>query len=69
MESILCKKQYVGMAETAFNIQLNSYKNDVKNPHSKIILLACKHFQEKSHNINKRAKFIIIDKLTNTKNL
>ena len=66
MECTLCKKQYVGKAETAFNIRLNNQRNVVKNPHPKTIL-ACKHFHEKSHNFNKHAKFIIIEKLTNTK--
>ena len=66
MECTLCKKQYVGKAETAFNILLNNHRDDVKNPHPKTIL-ACKHFREKNHNFNKHAKFIIKDKLTNTK--
>ena len=29
-------------------------------------MLTCKHFQDKNHNLDKHAKFIIIDKLTNT---
>ena len=62
----LCKKQYVGKAETAFDLRLNNHRNDVKNPHPKTIL-ACKHFQEKSHNSNKHAKFIITDKRNSTK--
>ena len=28
--------------------------------------MACKHFQQESHNFNKHAKFLIIDLLTNT---
>ena len=66
MECTICKKHYVGKAETPFNIRLNNHRNYLKNPHPKTIL-ACKHFQEKSHNFNKHARFIIIDKLTNTK--
>ena len=66
MECTLCKRQYVGKAGKAFNIQLNNHQNDVKNSHPKTIL-ACKHFQEKNHNFNKHAKFIIIDKRSNTK--
>ena len=27
--------------------------------------MACKHFQQESHNFNKHAKFTIIDQLTN----
>ena len=62
MECILCKMQYVGKAETAFNLRLNNHRKDTKKPNS---ILACKHFQEKGHNFNKHAKFIIIDKLVN----
>ena len=29
-------------------------------------VIACKHFQQESHNFNKHAKFTIIDQLTNT---
>ena len=36
--------QYVGKAETAFNLRLNNNKKDTKKPNS---ILACKHFQEK----------------------
>ena len=28
--------------------------------------MACKHFQQESHNFNKHAKFTIINQLTNT---
>ena len=62
MECILCKMQDVGKAETAFNLRLNNHRKDTKKPNS---ILACKHFQEKGHNFNKHAKFIIIDKLVN----
>ena len=62
MEWILCKMQYVGNAETAFNLRLNNYRKDTRKPNS---ILACKDFQEKGHNFNKHAKFIIIDKLVN----
>ena len=62
MECILCKMQYVWKAETAFNLRLNNHRKDTKKPNS---ILACKHFQEKEHNFNKHAKFIIIDKLVN----
>ena len=66
MECTICKRQCGGKAETPFNIILNNHRNDVKNLHPKTIL-ECKHFQEKIHNFNKHAKFIIIDKLTRTK--
>ena len=57
--------QYVGKAETAFNLRLNNHRKDTKKPNS---ILACKHFQEQGHNCNKHAKFIIIDKLVNLYN-
>ena len=60
MECILCKKRYVGKGERAFNLRLNNHRKDTKKPNS---ILACKHFQEKGHQFNKHAKFIIIDKL------
>ena len=62
MECILCKMQYVGKVETAFNLRLNNCRKDTKKPN---YILACKHFQEEGHNFNKHAKFIIIDKLVN----
>ena len=54
--------QYVGKAETAFNLRLKNHREDTKKPNS---ILACKYFQEKGHNFNKHAKFIIISKLVN----
>ena len=62
IECILCQMQYVGRAETAFNLRLNNHRKDTKKPNS---ILACEHFQEQGHNFNKHAKFIIIDKLVN----
>ena len=54
--------QYVGKAETAFNLRLNNHRKDTKKSNS---ILACKHLQEQGHNFNKHAKFIIIDKMIN----
>ena len=54
--------EYVGKAETAFNLRLNNHRKNTKKPNS---VLACKHFQEQGHNFNKHAKLIIIDKLVN----
>ena len=54
--------EYVGKAETAFNLRLNNHRKNTKKPNS---ILACKHFQEERHNFNKHVKFIIIDKLVN----
>ena len=54
--------QYVGKAETAFNLRLNNHRKYTKKPNS---ILAYKHFQEEGHNFSKHAKFIITDKLIN----
>lgn len=61
-ECILCKKQYAEKSETSFNIRLNNYRKDVKIPDTN---LTCSHFHERNHVFNKRAKFIIVDQLTN----
>ena len=53
------------MQENIFNERLNNYRIEVKILHLKTIL-SCKHFQENEY-FNKHAKFIVIDKLTNTK--
>ena len=58
----LCKMEYVGKAETTFNLRLNKHRKETKKPNS---ILACKHFQEQGHNFNKHANFIIIDRLVN----
>ena len=63
MECILCNKQYVGNSETSFNIRLNNHRKDVKRVDA---IMACKHFQQESHNFNKHAKFTIIDQFGNT---
>ena len=62
MKCILCKKQYVGKAKTAFNLRLNNHRKDTKKPNS---ILACKHFQQEGHYFNKHAKFTFTDKLVN----
>ena len=63
MKCFLCYKQYVGKAETNFNVRLNNHRKDVKKANA---IVACKHFQQESHNFNKHAKFTIINQLTNT---
>ena len=64
IECTLCNKQYVGKAQTAFNIRLNNHRKDTKNPNK---ILACRHSQQQGHSFNNsHAKFIIIDKLVNT---
>ena len=62
-QCILFNKQYVGKAETSFNIRLDNNQNDMKKAHA---IMACKHFPQESHNFSKHAKFIIKDQLTNT---
>ena len=59
----VCNKQYVGQAETSFNARMNNNRKDVKNVDP---VLACKNFQQKSHNFNKHAEFTIINQLINT---
>ena len=62
LECLLCKIQYVGKAETAFNVRLNNHGKDTKKPN---YILACKYLQKHGHDFNKHIKFIIIDKLIN----
>ena len=62
MECELCNIQYVGKAETAFNIRLNNHRKDVKDPKA---IPADKHFNQTGHNFNKHAKFILIEQLQN----
>ena len=63
MECTPCNKQYVGKAETSFNIRLSKRRKDTKDPNA---IVACRHFQKQGHNFNSHSKFIIIDKLANT---
>ena len=60
LECELCKIQYVGKAETAFNIRLNNHRKDVKDPKA---ITVDKHFSQTGHNFNLHAKFIIIEQL------
>ena len=46
MDCTLCNKQYVGKAETAFNIRLNNHRKDTKEPNA---ILACINFQQQCH--------------------
>ena len=43
MKCALCNKQYVGKAETVFNIRMNNHRKDTKDPNA---ILACRHFQQ-----------------------
>ena len=63
LECNTCNIQYVGKSETTFNIRLNDHRKDVKDPNA---LPADKHFTLPGHDFNKNARFILIEKLTNT---
>ena len=54
--------QYVGKAETAFNIRLNNHRKNVNNPKS---ILVDFHFRKPGHSINLHAKFTLIEQLSN----
>ena len=60
LECELCKIQYVGKAETVFNIRLNNHRKDVKGPRA---IPVDKHFNHAGHNLNLHAKFIIFEQL------
>ena len=62
MECILCSKQYVEKAGTNVNIRLNNHRKNVKKVYA---IMACKHFQQESHNFKKHSKLNIVDQLTN----
>ena len=61
MECTLCKIEYVGKAETPFNIRLNNLRQD-SNGNNPKALPASIHFKQPDHNFNKHVKF----KLNNT---
>ena len=60
LECTKCKIQYVGKAETEFNIRLHNHRKDVWKPDA---IPASRHFSNKSHNFNTRAKFILIEQI------
>ena len=61
MECAVCKVQYVGKAETTFNIRLNNHRKDVNNPK---FIPADLHFRKTGHSFNLRAKFTLIEQLS-----
>ena len=61
MKYTLCKLQYVGKAETTFNIQLNNRKD--ANGNKPKTIPASIHFKQPVHNFEKHAKFTIITQL------
>ena len=66
MECALCKIQYVGKAETAFNIGLNNHRKDVSNPKS---IPADFHFRKPGHSFNLHAKFTLIKQQSNIRTI
>ena len=63
MEKTLCSLQYVGKNEILLNLVLNNHLKDEKGPKA---ILVDKPFQKCCHRLNERAKFTIINILTNT---
>jgi len=63
LECIKCKKQYVGKAETPFNIRLNNHRKDVSKPNA---IPACKHFAQNNHIFKEHARFTLIEQLNYT---
>ena len=59
MECTLCKIQYVGKAETPFNIRLNKHRIDADAK----AIPASIHFKQPGHNFNKHAKFTLIEQI------
>ena len=60
LECTKCKIQYVGKAETEFNIRLNNHQKDVWKPDA---IPASRHFSGKNHNFNTHAKFLLIEQI------
>ena len=60
LECTKCKIQYVGKAETEFNIRFNNHWKDVWKPDA---IPASHHFSGKNHNFNSHAKFIMIEQI------
>ena len=61
MECVLCKIQYVGKAETAFNVKLNNHRQDVYNPKPIPVDF---HFRKPVHSFNLHANFPFIEQLS-----
>ena len=58
LECTKCKIQYVGKAETEFNIRLNNHQKDVRKSNA---VPTSRHFSGKNHNFHMPAKFILIE--------
>ena len=60
LKCIKCKIQYVGKAETDFNIRLNNHQKDVWKPYA---IPTSLHFLGKIYNFIKNAKAILIKQI------
>ena len=67
MECTLCKIQYLGKAETPFNIRLNNHRKDANGNNPKAIPASI-HLKQPSHNFNKYAKFTLKEQFNKTIN-
>ena len=65
MKCILCKIQYVGKAETPFNIRLNNHRKDTNSNNLKAVTASI-HFKQSDHNFNKHATFTLIEEINYT---
>ena len=63
MDCSKCHKQYVGKAQTAFNLRLNNHCKDVRRTDT---IRADRHFNCPDHEFNRDAKFTVIEELKNT---
>ena len=60
MDCSKCHKQYVGKAQTAFNLRLNNHRKDVRRTDA---IRADRHFNCPDHEFNRDAKFTVIEEL------
>ena len=63
MDCSKCHKQYVGKAQTVFNLRLNNHRKDVRRTDA---IRADRHFNCPDHEFNRDAKFTVIEELKNT---
>ena len=59
--------QNVGKAETPFNTRLNNHRKDANSKNAKAIPTSI-HFKQPGHNLDKHARFSLIEQSSNTIN-
>ena len=64
MKYTKCKLQYVDKSETELNLRISNDRKDVLKLNA---ISADRHFAQSDHGFNADTKFIIIEKLQNTK--